>query len=260
MPQVVFGFCGSQTRQLELPDAQVEVQPSVIWGPVEELFTPAFWAAHIWQCSLEGLLPTRHNLGSNLRGEVAACLLGGYGIPAEVGLAAYARLSELHLLEGEATEAQIFEALQRPLSIGARQVRYRFARQKASYLAATFATLKRESPAETLTDREFRNWLLRLPGIGLKTASWITRNLRDSDDVAIIDVHLYRAGRLAGVFPASATIERDYERLEELFVAFAHAIDVRPSLLDAVIWAFMKRVGRLAISALSERDGALAAA
>lgn len=186
--------------------------------------------------------------------EVAACLLGGYGIPAEVGLAAYERLRTRGLLVGKVSESALFGALSEPLRVEGRSVRYRFARQKAAYLASALQALDYDGLPAGLTDVQMRNWLTRLPGIGLKTASWITRNLRNSDEVAIIDVHVFRAGRLAGLFPASAAIERDYEILERRFVAFAAAIAVRASQLDALVWDFMKRVGPIAIELLRERE------
>jgi N-glycosylase/DNA lyase len=254
MVQIVRGFSGSDARQRSLPGPSGELSPGIYWGSSDYLFTPAFWAAHAWQCSLAGQLPNRHKLGSTLREEVAACMLGGYGIPAEVGLAAYTRLREHDLVNRSACEHDLRDALTSPLWINGRCIRYRFARQKARHLAAAFNVLEGAVGLDDLTDIELRNWLTVLPGIGLKTASWITRNYRDSDQVAIIDIHLFRAGRLAGIFPAGMTIERDYLDLERRFVAFADAITVRASQLDALIWDFMKRVGQLALSAFQELE------
>ena len=49
-----------------------------------------------------------------------------------------------------------------------------------------------------------RDWLLAIPGIGPKTASWIVRNRTGSSAVAIIDVHILRAGTSAGSVQATA--------------------------------------------------------
>ena len=43
------------------------------------------------------------------------------------------------------------------------------------------------------------------------------------------------------LFPSGSRLPRDYAKLEERFIAFANAIEVRPSLLDAVIWREMRR-------------------
>jgi thermostable 8-oxoguanine DNA glycosylase len=252
MSQVISARSAAGTQYLSLPDPEVELLPGVRWDSHEYVFTPAFWAAHAWQCSLAGQLPQRHRLGSTLREEVAACLLGGYGIPAEVGLAAYALLRDSGMLERRPTEAELRAALTEPLWVHGRSVHYRFAHQKAAYLSCALDVLDDGSSLEPLTDVELRDWFTDLPGIGLKTASWITRNLRDSDSVAIIDVHVFRAGRLAGIFPASASIARDYGELEQRFLNFASALAVPASRLDALIWDFMRRVGPLAVSSARE--------
>jgi N-glycosylase/DNA lyase len=252
MIQVLHGLNGNEVQHCRLPEQNAEMLPGIRWGSSEYLFTPAFWAGYAWQCLLAGQLPDRHRLGSTLREEVTACMLGGYGIPAEVGLAAYSRLRDFDLLNRRAAELDLREALLAPLSINGRSVRYRFARQKAAYLAEALSILDGAARLDDLTDIELRNWLTVLPGVGLKTASWITRNYRDSDHVAIVDIHVFRAGCLAGIFPPGMAIERNYLDLEKRFVAFAEAINVRPSQLDALIWDFMKRVGSLAISAFHE--------
>jgi thermostable 8-oxoguanine DNA glycosylase len=89
-------------------------------------------------------------------------------------------------------------------------------------------------PAES--GRALRDWLVKSPGIGFKTASWVARNWLDADDVAILDIHILRAGALGGFLDETLTVERDYLDLEAQFLRFSHAIGVRPSELDAVIW------------------------
>jgi thermostable 8-oxoguanine DNA glycosylase len=231
---------GGQVRSLELPGPATEVMPGVKWGAFDQFLTPAFWAGRAW---LEPALasPERYKLGSTLEEEVAACLLGGFGIPAEVGIAAFERLKHAGLLARPPSVRAVHDLLAAPLPVGERIVRYRFARQKAAYLAEALARLARQS-VDDLGDLEFRNSLMALPGIGPKTASWITRNWRQSDSVAILDVHICRACRAAGVFPAVSRPERDYGVLERRFLEFANAIGVRPSVLDNIIWQTMRRL------------------
>ena len=164
-----------------------------------------------------------------------ACLLGGYGIPAEVGLAAYERLravnaeSPCRLLD----EESVLELLADPLDLNGRLVRYRFAKQKSTYLAGSMRALQsldREAP-----DRELRDALTALPGVGPKTASWIVRNWRDSDFVSILDIHILRAGRMLQIFPEGKSVERHYLELEAAFLDFAEAISVKASILDSVM-------------------------
>ena len=90
--------------------------------------------------------------------------------------------------------------------------------------------------APVSSGKELRDWLLPIAGVGYKTASWIARNWLDADDVAILDIHILRAGLLGGFFDKSLSIERDYLKLEEQFVAFSNALGVRASELDATIW------------------------
>ena len=86
------------------------------------------------------------------------------------------------------------------------------------------------------TGKQLREWLIQLPGIGPKTASWVARNWMDADDVAILDIHIMRVGQAINLFPRNFTVERHYTELEALFLAFSRALDVRPSELDAVVW------------------------
>jgi hypothetical protein len=79
------------------------------------------------------------------------------------------------------------------------------------------------------------------------------RNYRGSDSVAIIDVHVLRAGRHIGLFEEELRSDQHYFRLENDFLAFAAAIDVRPALLDALMWDYMRRLGTGAVNANPSR-------
>lgn len=244
MQQTIFSLDPTQPP-LELPAEDVLVMPDVRWGSAAEPFTPAFWRALIHQSSDQR--PT-WRLGDTLLEETAACLLGGYGIPAEVGLAAYRRLRSEGLLRPGTAEEALYEALHQPLPLSNGSCpRYRFARSKARALAQALRIFARDpAPREPL---DLRRWLLELPGIGLKTASWIVRNHFDCDDIAILDVHLVRAGELMGLFPRAASLPRDYLKLENLFLEFSSRLGVKASVLDACIWAQMKKAGAVAHAA-----------
>jgi N-glycosylase/DNA lyase len=238
MSQIAGVLSGHLAVQIELPDATAEVMPGVPWGAVEAFPTPAYWAYQVLARRITGTT-IRHRLGHSLPEEVAACLLGGHGIPAEVGLAAFARLRECGALNGDATEVELAKLLLEPLQLRGRSIRYRFAAQKAKYLHAAMRRLAAER-APTASGRQLRDWLTDLPGIGLKTASWVARNTLDADDVAILDIHILRAGALGGFFDPDLTVERHYRALEERFIAFSKCLQVRPSELDSVIWVEMK--------------------
>jgi thermostable 8-oxoguanine DNA glycosylase len=183
--------------------------------------------------------PDHYRLGMSLTEETLACMLGGYGIPAEVGLAAYARLRKqpANVLQDE---ERVLALLSEPLHVASRTVRYRFARQKAKRIAAAMRELPNID--EQLPDRALRDALTGLSGIGPKTASWIVRNWRGSDDVAILDIHILRLGRRLGIFDHSLRVERHYGSLEHQFLGFARALGARASMLDSVMWMTVRRM------------------
>lgn len=237
--QRVYSYFDGEMDCLAVPDANAYVMDGLRWGGVDEWFTPAFWKAHAWQHERHGTFDDLR-LGSSLCEETAACLLGGFGMPAEMGLAAYARLRERDLLSGAGDEAAIYAALAEPFAIAGRVRHYRFARQRAAYLAATLAYL--EELAEPDDDIDLRGALTGAPGIGLKTASWVVRNYRRSNRVAVLDVHVVRACAMMGLFESQTVTPGRYERMEAAYIGFANAIGVRASLLDALIWDYMRRL------------------
>jgi hypothetical protein len=86
--------------------------------------------------------------------------------------------------------------------------------------------------------------LMTLSGVGPKTASWIVRNYLGSPVVAIIDIHVRRAGQAAGFFDPGWKLPADYFLLERAFLGFAKAAQVAPPELDACIWEQMRQLGK----------------
>lgn len=218
-----------------------EIIPGVPVGRIEDVFSPAFWGQMARSAERGGFGGIR--LGSDLVEEVAACLLGGFGMPAEMGLAAFDRLKERKLLfpgvRQEVLEAALTEPFVDPPLNGRR---YRFPRQKARFLAASLDHLP--SLCEQASDIAFRDDLSSLPGVGLKTASWIVRNSRHSDEVAVLDVHIVRAGRYIGLFGPSMNPSRHYRAMEVRFIELARALKVRAADLDSAMWQVMRSIGR----------------
>jgi len=215
----------------------VEVIPGVPWGPLGGVPTAAYWATLAFEHSPDAAYAFATS-GRNLEQEVAFCILGGYGIPAELGWAAYRRVADLGLVRAGIEAQELRGALSEPLDVNGTKRRYRFVNAKAEQLAGALsgvASLERHTP-----DRELRDALLSLPGVGLKTASWIVRNMRGSDDVAIIDIHLARACRRIGVFRADAEPAKHYREMETRFLAFARALGVRASYLDLLMWEYAR--------------------
>jgi N-glycosylase/DNA lyase len=232
--QIASVYLGAAKALIELPAPEEQAMPGVSWGSVDAFPSPAYWAYQVFARRICGET-IRSRLGASLTEEVAACILGGHGIPARVGVAAFHHLKACGLLAYPSSESELLAQLIVPLMVDGRSVRYRFARQKAKYLCAALHILFGNAIPPT-SGRVLRDWLLKLPGVGYKTASWIARNHLDADDVAILDVHILRAGRIAGFLSLDLTVEHDYLALESQFLRFSRAIEVRPSELDAVIW------------------------
>jgi thermostable 8-oxoguanine DNA glycosylase len=250
--QVVTDLRNGNTRTLLLPAADAPCLTGVPWGQAGVFFSPAFWKSRLWyatNASHDAYLD--YDTGETLHDEVAACLLGGHGITSEMAQAAYAVLHSRGLLVPGAKRRRkdIESALLQPLVIPGKRtpVKYRFPALKASYLALALDRLDQEAPPSG--DFEFREWLRSMKGIGWKTASWVTRNWRHSNEVAIIDIHVFRACSIAGVFQGSEeTISTRYAGLEQRFLEFAHAIKEEPRRLDVLIWRMTKDAGSMAIA------------
>lgn len=217
----------------------------VRWGHPWQVGTPAFWVGLTDSAKSDGdrlRTDDRHRLGRTLTEEVAACLLGGHGMPHQLGLAAFEAVRGAGLLDRASSAFEIESALRVPMNVAGRPAKYRFPAQKAAYLAAALERLHTADPP--LGAPELRDWLLQLPGIGPKTSGWIVRNFLGSDQVAIIDIHVFRAGADAGVFDPDWTPARDYGRLEALFLCWAELGGVRAADLDAIIWSERARMPR----------------
>jgi thermostable 8-oxoguanine DNA glycosylase len=207
----------------------------VAWGESWEHGTAAYWLEATRRST--GVRDSdRHQLTDSLHDEVALCMLGGFGMPYELALAAFTAVHEQLLSHTSTpTEAAIEAVLLRPLNVGKTARRYRFPHQRARRLSQALRHLhSTPAPEDPL---EIRDWLTSAPGIGPKTASWIVRNRWPDAPVAILDVHVLRAGVRATVFPENVRVSSAYRQLEALFVAWAGVEGIRPSDLDSTIWA-----------------------
>lgn len=252
MTQKLVSLINGAFCEIKLPDHEVELFDGICWGDACTLYTPAYWKTLSW-IEEENKTQHSHRLGQTLSEEITACLLGGYGIPSEIGLAAYFRVKESGLLLKCPSAKECYYALAEPLKIKNKTVRYRFARQKADYLSRALIRLA-QTDAPPADDLLFRSWLLDFDGIGYKTASWITRNWLCSDRVAIIDIHIYRAGILAGFYNRNDSPTKNYLSMEDRFIKFANALEIKASDLDALIWRHMKQTNGLVIQLMQKKS------
>lgn len=215
----------------------------VHWYDPTRLGTAAFWTE---QTRLRPR-PRTYQAGTTLAEEMALCILGGHGITEQMAYVSFERLREEQLLAGSSVSVNaLYEALSRPFHLPGRErpVRYRFPLVKAERIAGALQVLRTETAPPTSRPCELRDWLTRLPGVGLKTASWAVRNLTRSNEIAIIDIHVRRAGVVAGVFDPEWKLPRDYLRFEEAFVCWAQIGGVPTADLDSCIWSWLADLGR----------------
>jgi N-glycosylase/DNA lyase len=235
----------------QIPDAGEEILPGLKWGRHCELFTPAFWKFQYMQSDFN-TDQSSHRLCENFVEEVVMCILGGYGIQSDMGHWAFQKLKNKNLIRHKVDYKSIYEALYDPISLECgKKIRYRFYNQKSKYIHS-FLNRNDLSQIPMDSDNDLRAWLLTIDGIGLKTASWITRNWLRSDRVAILDIHLLRAGKLAGFITGSINGNFDYFGIERQYLAFCDALEVRASDMDAVIWRYMKENNRFAVRIISQ--------
>lgn len=230
---------GESAQQVQLPSAEWEIMPGIKWGRAETPDTPAYWAI---QCRLEeNPLHGYINSSGNLVEEIGFCLLGGFGITAEINEAAFTRLRAEGVFDLEAiwAEKDIRGLLTQPLDVQGRMVRYRFPNQRAKRISNMRKRLCL-STFDGLSEEELLSALSKLDGIGPKTAAWIVRNHCASDKVAILDIHVIRACKRIGIFPEEIKLPRDYSKLQETFLDFADQLQIRASVLDAVMWKDMR--------------------
>lgn len=244
---------GPDFAEIKLPDEDSEVLPGIKWGHVGASFTPANWYYCVEARKHSGN-HINNKIGETLLEEVCACLLGGYGIPAYVGLAAFNALKGNGAFNGTSWDAITLERwLSEPLLINDKAIKYRFSKQKAGYLAGAIEHISKLE-CDYSSGKALRNSLLPIKGAGYKTCSWVARNWLGADDVAILDVHILRAGKIGGFLDSSLTVQKDYLRLEEQFIEFSNALGIRTSELDAEIWFQFSEYGKLTHRILRELE------
>lgn len=251
---VVFQLAGELVRR-ELPDPDVPAWNDVTWGEHYCLFTPSYWVSQIWMNQYDVAESSPYRSQRSLAEEIAFCMLSGFGITAELAGAAFQACRGSGLIERLCTDPEAWsEVLRTPLSLNGRAVRYRYPKQKAKFLADAMSHLAAQR-IDSSSGIALRNSLLKVQGCGRKTAGFIARNYLDSDEVAILDIHVIRACLILGVFSEQDKVETCYEDMEQRYLGFCRSIGVRPSVLDCVLWSQMRTLGACAIEAVKFKFG-----
>lgn len=197
-------------------------------------------AARFWEELARDMgVPDDYRLGVDLRDELLACVIGGHGVRWSVVSPYIDRIRAAGVLARPTVSAdELRELLTAPVRVNGRWQRYRFPNQRAQRLSSVLNTVGTDH-YEELDDIRLRDKLTSIHGIGRKTASWVVRNYRASDQVAIIDIHIARAGTVAGVFNPDWDISRNYLDYEAAFLSWSRNAGVSAAALDAVIWGHL---------------------
>ena len=91
------------------PPANQELLPGVRWGNHAQLYTPAFWKLQYLLSDFSNI--SSHKLATNLVDEIVMCILGGYGIPSEVGILAFNTLKAKGCIRIGVSFEEIFDVL-----------------------------------------------------------------------------------------------------------------------------------------------------
>lgn len=216
----------------------------VRWGRFDTFGSAAYWVDQTIRFGYEQRVPAKLHGPADLESEVVFCLLGGFGVRAEDAAEAHARVMPT-IATSRVVDAGSIEVLLRGRSAGGEGNSHRFPHQRAQRIAAAVQGMRNEPvPREPLS---LRDRLLKLPGIGPKTAAWIVRNYAGSDEVAIIDIWLVRMLTWNGVFQRTWDVRRNYGFYETAFLSYAQQGNVRPAALDLCIWDQARRLGKGAL-------------
>lgn len=199
----------------------------VPWGEHDEFGTASYWIDQTIAGGYADEVPEMDLTTATVYG-----LLHGHGVKAEVGNAYLEAVVGLLQEDASPSAEAVEEVLRKPIEgFGL----YRFPKRKATFIAEAVARIGAEPPPDD--PRRLRDYLLKLRGVGPKTAALIESGATGLQaEVHINDIWLRRALVPAGVFRAEWSVEQHYDRFEEAFLQYARHGNVPPGALDWCIW------------------------
>lgn len=201
----------------------------VPWGRHDKFGTPSYWIDQ----TREGYADADAYGTMGLKEATVWGLLHGSGIKAEVGNAFLDAVMQLLVEDPLPTTKRVEQVLQEPIEgFG----RYRFWRPRGEYISAAVARLEAKPPPDD--PQMFRDYLLKMKGVGPKTAALIESGFKGFDaEVHVNDIWLRRALIPVGIFRSDWNVEHHYDRFEQAFLQFASHGNVPPVALDWCIWS-----------------------
>ncbi len=184
--------------------------------------------------------------------EVMFCIVGGFGVEFEHAVSVAQRVLQLGLGDpgwgDERLEARLLEEFARPQFEPQRRDgrlrRYRYGGSKARLIVRARRWLLQQrnlvGRLEAMgCEQERRNVLMECPGLGPKSASWALRNVGLCVDLAILDVHVTRALRLAGRM-TTERLPKDYDVVERSFLRWCRDSGAPPGAFDLFLWEWQR--------------------
>ena len=201
----------------------------------------------------QAFAPSKFVCHEGIEDELLFCLLGGYGIAEEHGRSAWQKVRRLGPFSEDWRDDDLFASIMATLELSQFEPRradgslrrYRFPKRKAAIIVGARKWVRSHQPlAEYLLywddPKDRRKLLLGCPGLGLKSASWLLRNLGMGDGLAILDVHLVRALQGAQRIADEVRLPRDYYAVEEAFLDWCHELDAPSDAFDLFIWEWQR--------------------
>ena len=189
----------------------------------------------------------------DIEDELLFCLLGGYGITEEHGRSAWLTVRRLEpfseVWRDDDLCTRIMATLELPQFEPRRADgslrRYRFPKRKAAIIVEARKWVRSHKPLEECLlywddPKDRRRILLGCPGLGLKSASWLLRNLGMGDELAVLDVHLVRALQDANRIADDIRLPRDYYAVEKAFLDWCHELNAPSAAFDLFIWEWQR--------------------
>ena len=211
-----------------------------IWRVVEGLF-------------LQAVTPAEVVRNEDVEDELLFCLLGGYGIIEEHGRSAWQAVRRLEPFSEVWRDDDLFTRIMATLELPQFEPRradgslrrYRFPKRKAAIIVKARGWVRSRQPLDECLlfwddPKDRRRVLLGCPGLGLKSASWLLRNLGMGDGLAVLDVHLVRALQDAKRIANEIRLPRDYYAVEKAFLDWCHEMNAPSAAFDLFIWEWQR--------------------
>ena len=189
----------------------------------------------------------------DIEDELLFCLLGGYGITEEHGRSAWQVVRRLEPFADVWRDDDLFTRIVATLELPQFEPRradgslrrYRFPKRKAAIIVRARRWVRSRKPLDECLlfwddPKDRRQILLDCPGLGLKSASWLLRNLGMGDELAVLDIHLVRALQDAKRIDNKIRLPRDYYAVEKAFLDWCHELNAPSAAFDLFIWEWQR--------------------